>query len=202
MPKKLKNPEEWKNEIIYCRNEVRRLVGSYSESEMNQRPKPDSWSAAECIEHLNLTAALMAPNLEKAVKKARERGRTGAPPFYTGWVGSWFLGGSGPKGNPLPAPGKYRPEGSRDKADSSTLDISKTAEEFDQLQQRWLDIIEDANGLKLDAVRAPSPVIPLLRLNVATWLQGMPGHQLRHLQQMRRALGDAGDEGESDVADN
>lgn len=190
MARKLKDPEAWKQDIIQCREEVQRAANAHSEAHMNRRPEEGAWSAAECIRHLNLTAALMAPKLEAAVQKARERGLEGGPPFSTGRLGGWFLDGSGPGGRPLPVPGSYRPEDSRDKAPSSSLDVARTVAEFDELQQRWLDIIESAQGLQLDAVRAPSPVIPLLRLNVATWIEGMSGHQLRHLEQMRRALGE------------
>ncbi|TVP78362.1 MAG: DinB family protein [Gemmatimonadales bacterium] len=193
MARRLKDPADWKTDILHCLEEVKRLAGAHSEARMNRRPEEGTWSAAECIRHLNLTAALMAPKLEAAIRKAKERGLEGEPPFSTGWLGSWFLDGSGPGARPLPVPGRYRPEGSRDDAPSSSLDVARTVAEFDELQQRWLDLIEEGRGLQLDAVRAPSPVIPILRLNVATWIEGMPGHQMRHLKQMRRALGDSGE---------
>jgi len=189
MSKKLKNPEEWKNEIKHCRAEVRRVVKEYSEAQLNQRPKPGGWSALECVQHLNLTAELMAPVLEKAVESARKKGIEGTVPFYTGFIGAWFMRGSGPKGGKIPAPPQYRPKGGG-KDMVSDLNAAETAKTFDELQQRWLDIIEKGEGLQLDSFRARSPVIPILRLNVATWLEAMPGHQLRHLEQMKRALGE------------
>ncbi|MCH8569386.1 MAG: hypothetical protein LAT67_14010 [Balneolales bacterium] len=57
---------------------------------------------------------------------------------------------------------------------------------FFDLQDVYTTLIQRSKGLPLDRIRVRSAFTPLLRFSAAVWLQAMPRHQLRHLQQMKR----------------
>jgi hypothetical protein len=50
------------------------------------RPAPERWSVAECLLHLNVTAALYLALVEPAIDRGRAKGLTGSGPYRTGWL--------------------------------------------------------------------------------------------------------------------
>ena len=186
----LKKPEDWISECHQCMKMAEELTKDLTNEQFNWKPSPKKWSIAECFEHLIVTGNKMSPIIAKAVEKGRKKGKTGEPPFYAGSIGTWFLKGSGIKGKPLPAPGVYKPV-------HSELDLKRTLQELETLQQEFIGLIEDSDGLDLSKIRARSAITPFMRLNVATWFQSMPGHQFRHFNQMRRVMQTDGFPGKS-----
>ncbi len=53
---------------------LHRLVGIAPEQSWSRRVEPGRWSMAECVAHLNLTAAAYLPLLHAALERGREMG--------------------------------------------------------------------------------------------------------------------------------
>lgn len=178
---KLRSYEEWESGCRACLQNVSELTENMDEEAFNWKPSPGKWSAGECIEHLNLSGSKMLPIIETALRKAAKKGRTGEPPFETGFIGAWFLKGSGPSGKPIPAPSVYKPA-------RSSFSKTELLHTFETLQQQYLQLLafSRTNRLDLNRIYVRSAFSPLLRFNAATWFQAMPGHQQRHLSQIRR----------------
>src|SRR5690348_8983681 len=51
-------------------NEARNLLTYANEDALRKRPMASSWSAIECIAHLNLTTQVMLPGIRQAVEAA------------------------------------------------------------------------------------------------------------------------------------
>lgn len=160
---------------------IQDLVAGLSEESFNRRPGEDRWSIAECIDHLVTTGRRVLPRMEAAVSDARARGWTAEPPFRYGRLGNWFVRAIGdarlPPRNRLKAPRLYRPQASPERQ------IRPTMEEFVALQSDFVELIQRADGLDLARIKIASPVTRLLRLSLGQWLDGMSGHQRRHLWQ-------------------
>lgn len=174
-------PTDWISDCRLCINEAREITNELTEEQFNWKPAPGKWSVAECFEHLNLTGGKMMPHIDRAIERGYRRGIKGEPPFQPGYIGRWFLKGSGPRGKPIPAPRVFRPA-------SSGLSKKLVLDEFLTLQEQYISLVEKSDGLDLTRLKARSAITPLFRLNLATWFQSMPAHQQRHFAQMRRVM--------------
>lgn len=183
--KKLKEPENWISDILFCKNEVKVLTDSLSEEQFNWKPAPKKWSVAECLDHLIVSGNKMIPYISKGVEKGHKKKILGDAPYYTGFIGKWFLGGAGRGGKPIPAPSLYLPS-------ASNFKKKLVIDEFILLQDSYLSLLEQSEGLNLSRVYVRSAITPFLRFNLATWFQLMPGHQLRHFDQIKRVMNNEG----------
>ncbi|MFI5104023.1 MAG: DinB family protein, partial [Terriglobales bacterium] len=63
------------------------LVSGLTPAQLTKRPHPSKWSIAECIVHLNMTAALVQRLMEKAIARGKRENTLGAGPFDIGAKG-------------------------------------------------------------------------------------------------------------------
>lgn len=163
-----------------------RLVTSLPEAAWSTRPDPTSWSAAECVAHLNLSAEAYLPRMEEGLELARSLGRKGRGRYRAdplGWVVSRMVG-------PLPRIGGRRR--GRVKAPPAFVpggDLPQDAilERFRTLQARQMAVVEASDGLAVDGVKVRSPFVEAARFNLYSTFLILPRHQHRHLQQAEEA---------------
>ena len=160
---------------------LRGLVTSCDEDAWSRRSAPESWSAAECVAHLNITSAAYLRILPAAVAEARARSG-GAPARYRLDLPGWLVKQvSGRKRLfPTKTPAAFVP------ASGTTRDVVAT--EFERLQAEQIAIVASVDGLPIHKVRIASPFAANLRYSLYSALSLLPGHQHRHLDQAERAL--------------
>lgn len=177
--------ETYRAGFRWAKTEILHLTGSLDELTYNRRPRPDAWSAAECVEHLSATARLVIPALDQGIRAARERGWLAPGPFEYGRFEQWFARQAG--GEDLPpkrryrAPRIYRPA-------HREYEPGHAVQEFLHLQDRYIDALQLASGVDLARTKIASPASRLLRLSLGQWLRAMDSHQRRHLWQARNAI--------------
>ena len=171
-----------------AQSRLRRLSDSLSEEKWNRKPAADRWSAAECVEHLNLTSRAYVPLIRDALAEARLL-RTPPPKRYKrdglGWFLALMIG-------PMRHIGKFRlgkvkttedfvphPKGGREEILS----------EFVQLQSELISLARAAEGLAIDRVKIVSPFGGKMKYNAYSALVIIPRHQHRHIQQAEEAAG-------------
>lgn len=157
------------------------LFEAVSDDAFNARPALGSWSAGECLDHLNTTGGLLLPNLDAAIRRARERGLTARGPFRYGPLSRWFVASMQPGGRKATAPALYVPSSSR-------LRKEDVLRAFLALQEALIERLRQADGLDLRRVMVPSPVTRLIRVSLGAWFEATAAHERRHLLQARRAL--------------
>lgn len=160
---------------------VQRMRQAHTDPRLTARPGPGSWSAAECIEHLCVTARLYYHRIGATLNRAGEA--TGE--YRPGRFARWFIAQASPT-NPrkLPAPKMFQPEAGQ-----------VSAEAFDAFaaqQQDLLALIEQARLANINRPKFGTPITRLLRFSAGEALELMVRHQQRHLQQAQRALSAAG----------
>src|SRR5579859_7103966 len=74
-------------EIQESRHRAEALLHDLTAEQLTAQPAPGKWSIAECILHLNATAAVVQPLMEKAIVQARRDKIVGAGPFDIGLKG-------------------------------------------------------------------------------------------------------------------
>jgi hypothetical protein len=158
---------------------VRKLSARAGAKQMTSRPRPEGWSAEECLAHLTMSTEGYLPNLRSALSDARTRSARANGPFRMDMLGRmlvWAL--EPPPRFKAKAPPALQPQTSGD-------EVAK----FLASQERLLGLISELDGLALDRMKVPSPASPKLRYNVLSSLMVTAAHQRRHLWQAERAAG-------------
>lgn len=151
------------------------LVSRAGEARIDLRPKPDSWSAAECLTHLTMSTDMFFP----AWRAVLAGGMRGNGPYKMDLIGrmlKWTL--EPPPRFRVKAPAHLHPVASGD-----------VLQNFLKSQNQLLEIVSAASGLALDRIRIASPVDARVRYNIWSSFQVAEAHQRRHLWQAERAAG-------------
>ncbi|NIR46787.1 MAG: DinB family protein [Gemmatimonadetes bacterium] len=176
--------EQRAEEFQSARHELAELVAGLDDETFNRRPDRKGWSIAECIDHLLTVGWKMVPRLDAAIIEARNRGLLSDGPFEYGALGNWFVRANSadslPPRRTFKTPRLYRPEPKRE------WTVPQAVQEFANLQEKFISILHNADGVDLARARAASPVTRLLRLSLGQWLKLLAGHQKRHLWQARQ----------------
>jgi hypothetical protein len=147
------------------------------------RPRPESWSAAECLAHLSISTEMFLPVLEQAIDDLRARNVTAKrkPRLdLLGRVLRWFL--EPPIRSKVRTAAPFVPRSIRAKQEAFS--------EFAVLQDRLLHLLRRAEGLDLTAKKIVSPFDRRVRYNVFSAFAIITAHQRRHLWQAERAVAD------------
>lgn len=169
-----------------AQSRLRRLSDKLSDADWNKRPAPNRWSAAECVEHLNLTSNAYVPLLRDAVARAKKIG--GAPRKHyrrdpLGWFMSMMIG-------PVRHLGTFRlvrvkttprfvPKAGRSR--------SETLSDFVRLQAELAALIRSGDQLPLAQVKIISPFGERMKYSAYSALVIVARHQHRHLEQAEEA---------------
>jgi len=159
---------------------ARKLVDSTEPRLFTVRPDLSSWSASECIAHLNISTEMFLPVLQASLEDARNRGLTGGQPSMD-WLGRilrWFL--EPPVRTRVKTAARFVPRAVRAKAESIG--------EFTSLQTKLLELLGSARGLALSRIKIVSPFDKRVRYNLYSAFMITAAHQRRHLWQAEQAV--------------
>jgi hypothetical protein len=175
---------EIEQELVAAREGFRRLAERMDGALARTRPAPGAWSAAECVEHLNLTSAAMLPELRAGIEEARALGGAAPGRLRRGLVGWLIWRASRPGGGMrVRTRGGFVPP---EPAGHGTADGLLDA--FDRHQEEQIALVRSADGLPLHRVRVRSVFDRRVSYNLYAGLAILSTHQLRHLGQAERAV--------------
>jgi hypothetical protein len=151
----------------------------------HKKPNPEAWSAAQCLEHLNIYGRYYLPAIEHAIDIAEQKGYKPTDTYTSGWLGNYFYNQMRPNtegvlkttmktpANAIPAP---------------TPDAHAMIAEFIDQQERMLQHIERARNIHIGKVRVPISIMKWVKLKLGDTFLFMTAHHLRHILQAERAL--------------
>jgi hypothetical protein len=157
------------------------LVAPLSDSQFTWQPTRESWSVAQCIDHLNSTAREYLPMLDEGIADAIRRGLYSPGPYTYNWIGrlmTWIV-------DPntrirAKTPKAFEPPVGRPRHDIMAA--------FRAYQVQYIDRLRQANGLDLARARVTSPAARWIRMPLGSGFATMIAHERRHLQQARRVV--------------
>ena len=165
---------------------LRRLSDRVSEDAWTRHPESGGWSAADCVEHLNLTSRAYLPLFRDAIVKARQF-RGGPVAHYRidalGWFMTRMVG-------PMRHVGKTRlmkiktmppfiPKGGQSR--------TELLSDFVRLQADIITQIRTADGLPLDKIKIVSPFGSRIKYNAYSAMVIVSRHEHRHIDQAEEA---------------
>jgi DinB superfamily len=155
------------------------LTAPLSDEQFTWRPGPDSWSIAECLDHLNATARVYLPALDEGIADAIRRGVYGEGPFKYNWLGRLSVRFSDMRVR-FKAPEDMQPGTGRSRREILAA--------FRAYQVQYVDRLRQANGVDLARARVRVPVTSWLRIPLGSGFAVMVAHSRRHLAQARRVM--------------
>ena len=157
------------------------LVDPLSDEQFSWQPTPDSWSVAQCIDHLNAAAREYLPMLDEGISNAIRRGEYTAGPYVYNWIGRVMVYSVRPttkwRGK---APQAFLPPAGRRRQEIVAA--------FRAYQVQYVDRLRQSNGLDLARARITSPVARWLRIPLGSAFGMLIAHEQRHIAQARRVL--------------
>jgi hypothetical protein len=136
----------------------------------------ERWSILECLDHLAVSTGIYLDAMQIAIGGARPGPEAGV--FHTaGLPSTKFVNDLEPPVTRklIPAPGKIRPR--------PTLHPEGILPEYLEAMERLTAAVASSANKDMNTVRFRNPVIPLLRLTVATGFLISAAHGRRHLWQ-------------------
>ena len=161
--------------------DARRLLTGSAEERLRQRPAENSWSALECIGHLNLGNDMMLAEVRKAIAQAPKASKQ---TYKMDLIGKLMVWSFKPGRMKLKAPAaiaKPIPHGSAPEALS----------EFDRHQDEAIELIRDSEGLAIDRCKMKSPFANV-RYSAYSAFGIIAAHNRRHLWQAKNAVESVG----------
>lgn len=171
--------EEIERKLEACSAAARALFERHAPERFTRRPRLGSWSAAECVAHLSLTAAAMLPPLEAALRDLREGGERRESPSGMDWSGrllSWSLEPRWLRMRTIP---RFQP------VEPGPAD--QVLPSFMRHQDAIVRALRSAEGLDLEAARITSPFGERVRYNLFSAFRILETHERRHLRQAEAA---------------
>lgn len=158
-----------------------KLCGSVGAEQLCRRPTPESWSAAECLAHLTISANVYTPVWREAYAAAKQRGTRGAEPYRMDFMGRLLNWSLEPGRFRMRTPARFQP------VDCGSADQALAA--FLASQHMVLSFIDEGAGMPLDRMTIVSSFNAKVRYSVWSSFVILATHGRRHLLQAELAGG-------------
>lgn len=155
------------------------IVSQSSEDRLTKRPPDGGWSAAECIEHLNLTSQAILPRLDQALAG---RPAVRLPARLRRDLIGWLIW----KG--VQPSGKMKAKTSPSFIPGSGRSVGEILAEFRELQTSLLERLRTADGVAVDRIKIGSPFNERVRYSAYSAFSVLAAHEHRHLAQAEQAV--------------
>lgn len=149
------------------------------------QPAPNAWSAAQCLEHLNIYGRHYLPVIEKAIQTGKSQGSTPARIFCSGWLGAYFTRLMQPRPDGS-LPGKMNAP--KNAIPAPQPDARAMLAEFIDQQETMLRLLRLAEAVNLNTLRVPISLTPWIRLKLGDTFGFVIAHMERHVLQAERAI--------------
>jgi hypothetical protein len=172
------------NQVLALRVLAHQRLRSLTSEQLNRRVSYDDWSAAQCLEHLNLVGGYFLPSLKARLRLAHVQGSKAPGRVRSGWLGRYVTHSAGREhgfgDSLLRRPRQYAPTGTR---------LTGTVvEAFNRQLDELLRLLLLARQVDAGAVRVPNPLHPWLRLRLTDVLEALVAHAQRYVKQAEQIV--------------
>ena len=168
-----------------CSKEVSENLANKSFEELSKQPNERSWSALQCIEHLNAYYRYYIPVIRGKIANSRFVDPSeyfSSSPLGRAVYKSAKLGKVHNVKRKLKSPKDYNP------LVNSSLSTNNSIEEYLQHNEEFLKLIEEATKIDMRRTKVPLSLRPVVKLNIGDALLFLAYHNERHVFQAKNAL--------------
>jgi hypothetical protein len=186
--------DELLNELLnQTENILKKAIAEWQlvpHSRFARKPSAESWSANECIQHLNSYGRYYLPAIERALEQLSATSTV--EQFSPGWLGDYFTR--------LMLPGQVskllkKMKSPKDHAPKTIMESHLVISEFIDQQEKLLQLLTKAKKADLNRRNVGISIAPFIKLKMGDVFMFLIAHLGRHTQQAERALAMAGADG-------
>lgn len=167
-------------ELEAIRSHALHLSTGLGDTEFNRVPGSKRWSAAQCIEHLNLCGYEMAlPAIDRLIAETRERGLPPRSAYENGRISEWFI-------RSCDATSTRRFKTMKRFETTAFMEAGETTDRFVRLQDLLIERLIESDELDLGSLKARNAA--MVPLTLGQWFRFTAAHERRHLQQAQNAI--------------
>ncbi|MCE7064785.1 DinB family protein [Dyadobacter sp. CY326] len=146
---------------------------------LNRPSETGGWSIAQCLDHLNSYGDFYLPHIENKLSVAPDSAQN---TFSSSWIGAYFTNMMDPQ------TGKKKYKAMKGHIPASKLNAEQVVAEFIRQQEELLSRLRQARTKDLNAIKIPTSITKLIKLNLGDVFQFLIAHNERHMQQAKRNL--------------
>jgi hypothetical protein len=167
------------HDFRHAAEDAHNLLSYSDETALRKRHSPSSWSALECVVHLNLANQAMLPGIRQAVEAAPQSSsdKQNYKMDLAGRLLTWSL--EPPPFIKLKAPKLAQP--------LEAGDPESVVCEFERLHAELIQLLHASAGKGIDRQKVKSPFADM-HYNAYSAFRIIAAHDRRHLLQARKAL--------------
>jgi hypothetical protein len=160
-------------------NDAQAMFGKLSAAQVNWKPAPDSWSVAQCLDHLMTANRQMFPVMAAAARGAHRASFWERVPLIPGLLGKFMVKAVSPQAKQrVRAPAKIRPS-------ASALDVQIVAQ-FVNHQREVAQQLQQLMAVEAERIVMTSPLVSVVTYSLLDASRLIIAHQRRHLAQAAR----------------
>jgi len=146
---------------------------------LNWKEHPESWSALECMEHLNRYGNFYIPEITQRINHAKHKS---SEIFKSNWLGKYFSKSVSYQEhlNKMKTFKSMNPLNS--KLDRDTIDT------FLNQQQQIIELLDRAKDVNLDKTKTNISISKLIKLKLGDTFRVLIYHNERHIKQAEKAI--------------
>lgn len=176
---------ELQKDVNNLRAAADRYLAPQPQDILGQQPAPGSWSALQCLEHLNGYGRHYLPALDEAFRRFLAQNKPVPDNFRSGWLGNYFTQSMAPKADgglkmKMQSPKNHRP--------APELDAAHTLDEFHAQQEWMLSLLQAAKQIDIGSIRIPTTLSKLVALKAGDTFRFLIAHMQRHMLQAIRSV--------------
>ena len=154
----------------------------YTEEELNKKASEQSWSALECIEHLNRYGDFYIPEISMKMEKSESKSQKSNAVFKSNWLGNYFSNSMKYKEklNTMKTFSSMNPSGSSLK--------KSTLEKFISQQVDTIELLNRAKNINLTKTKTGITISQWIKLRLGDTFRVVIYHNERHLIQAEKAV--------------
>lgn len=147
------------------------------------RPLPESWSANECLQHLNSYGRYYLPAIDRVLSKSQTSESSNQ--FSPGWLGNYFTKLMMPEADGTLSKKMHSPS---DHSPKTIIETHLVISEFIDQQEKLLQLLRMAKKIDLNKNRVGISIAPFIKLKLGDVFMFLIAHIVRHTHQAERAL--------------
>lgn len=156
-----------------------KLLQQKSETELNWKDNPESWSTLECLEHLNLYGSFYITAIEKTILNSKNKNEI---EFKSGILGNYFAKVMLPKEklNKIKTFKSKNPLNSN--LNRNVIDV------FINQQIKTIDLLNNAKTVSLNKNKTEITLTKYIKFKLGDTFRFVINHNIRHIKQIENNL--------------
>jgi hypothetical protein len=171
--------ENYRRQFETINRDAHRLLDGLVDAQLVWRPRVESWSIADCLNHLVVTGRVSLTHIHSAVVEARSRNQFSSGFPWRSVLGSLLI-------RLMDAPPKLKFKAPQFYAPVLNLTAPEIVNNFFLLQDEMVLELYEAEGLNLARVKVGNPFSKWLKLSLGQEFAFTAAHERRHLWQAWR----------------